>query len=76
MYKIIVIQPYKYVSDQSDDKTKVLFNFPNKGRMTANKNDAKFQISIKFKIYDMTLMGVKGQDSQYSEHPRFNAYEL
>jgi hypothetical protein len=44
--------------------------------MTANKNDAKFHISIKFKIYDMTLMGVKGQDSQYSEHPRFNAYEL
>lgn len=76
MYKIILIQPYKYVSDQSDDKTKVLFNFPSKVRMTANKNDAKFQISIKFKIYDMILMGVKCQDSQYSENPRFNAYEL
>ena len=76
MYTIIVIQPYKYVSDQSDDKTKVLFNFASKARMTANKNDAKFHISIKFKIYDTTLMGVKGQNSQYSEHSRFNAYEL
>lgn len=65
MYKIIVIQPYKYVWDQSDDKTKVLFKFENRAQMTANKNDGKFQISIKFKIYDMTLMGVKGQGSQY-----------